>query len=178
MPKCTTGKNRVKINVDFSLIFKTIGENETCKGTKIDLGKKGFNEMLLNVNIANSGRKSVQIISIIIEGEKTKNTTQVIPESLPIILEPLTSIQLEIQKEWIDGSKINFLGVIDATGKRYGFKKKRLKELLIETNKYPSNIKKYVNKNTEEVVEAFNSLDKCIITNKDGKKQYGNHNIQ
>jgi len=134
---------------------------------------------LLNVNIANIGRKSVQIISIIIEGEKTKNITQVIPDNLPIILEPSTSIQLEIQKEWIDDTKIGFLGAIDATGKSYAFSKKKLKALLIETNKYPSNRKQYFNKtNPEEIVEAFNSLDKCIITNIDGKKQYGNHSIQ
>ena len=40
-------KDKPKVSVDAGLIYKTCGENDEIKGTKINLGDKGWNEILL-----------------------------------------------------------------------------------------------------------------------------------
>lgn len=163
-------RNKIKILVRAQLVFNPINEDEECKGTKVNIERAGLKEILLEVEVINSGRRAIQITSIVIEDNLTTNVTQVLPEKFPVLLDPLTSVKVEIQKEWIDKTDVKFFGVIDALGKKHGIKTDSLKSLLAETNKYPSNKKKYVSKtNSKEIVEAFQVHDKSVITTRNNK---------
>lgn len=160
-------KDKPKISVDADLIFKTCSQDDEVKGTKIDLGEKGWNEIILLVKVVNSGAKALQISAIIVEDGQSGSLTQITGDKLPAVLEPLTSIDLEIQKEWIDKIDLAFFGVIDALGKRYSVPKKKLSELIAKTNSFPSNKKRYKRKGDPSVmVEAFQAKDKATVINK------------
>ena len=92
----------------------------------------------MRVYVVNSGKRSVQITSIMIETSE-RRILQIIPDNFPVVLQPLTSADAEIQKEWIDQESISLFGVIDALGNRYSLNDKQLKKLLNNTNCYPSN---------------------------------------
>jgi hypothetical protein len=160
-------KDKPRISVDADLIFNACGENDEVKGTKIDLGEKGWNEILLWIKVVNAGAKAIQISAVLIEDGQSGSLTQITGDKLPAVLEPLTSIDFDIQKEWIDKRELAFFGVIDALGKRYSVTQKKLSELIAKTNSLPSNKMKYKRKDDPSVVvEAFKIKDKATFINK------------
>jgi hypothetical protein len=161
-------RERIKVVVKANLIFSAKNETDEFKGTKIEVQGKGFQEILLNVTIINTGRRAVQIVAIGIEEEKG-GVFQVIPNELPAVLAPLTSVTATIQKEWIDLVSVKFFGVVDALGNKHPLDKRSLKELINSASKYPSNRKQFKHKETLEIVSAFQVQDKAVIINKSAK---------
>jgi len=158
-------RDKARIKVDASLIFRSIDDDEECKGTKVATLEEGYKEILLRISVVNSGRRSIQITSIIVE--TPGDTFQVIPDNFPVILQSLTSIETAIQKEWIDQDPISLLGVSDALGNKYRIDQTSLQKLLEETNSYPSNKRKYRRKDgTGEITTAFQVKDKSVLVKK------------
>jgi len=159
-------RDKPRISVDADLIFKTCGQDDEVKGTKIEI-EEGWREIILMIKVVNFGAKSLQISAVIIEDGKSGSLTQITGDKLPVVLEARTSITLEIQKEWIDNIDLLFFGVIDALGKRYSVPKNKLSELIAKTNNLPSNKMRYRRKDDHSVVvQAFQIKDKATLINK------------
>jgi hypothetical protein len=155
-------KPRIKVNAE--LIFLSCNESDSTKGTKVYNEKSGWSEVRIRVKASNSGSKSLQIVSVYIDEEKSSH--QIFPENIPVVLEPRTQVETTIQKEWIDKSQINELGVLDALGKRHAIEAIGLEDLLKKSNALPSNKKKYRQKKTGEEVEAFQVADRSSINSR------------
>lgn len=154
-------RDKPKINVSADITFIPCDEDKPTKGTKIHNERSGWSEILIRLKASNSGSKSLQIVSVYVDEEKTSH--QIFPENIPVVLEPRTQLKTTIQKEWIDKSNILSLGVLDALGKRHPIGKSELKELMLKSNALPTNRNKYRNKTTGEEVEAFQAKDVASI---------------
>jgi hypothetical protein len=153
---------RIKVSVDFS--FSTYKEGNEIRGTLMEDEKRGTLEILLNFTVINSGKKPIQITGIIIKYNNSKYC-QVIPRNFPVVLDPLSSIEAEIQKEWIDKEDVVFIGVVDALGRKYPIKKDNLNNILVQSASLPSNKKMYRNKKSGEIVYAFKINDNGKLIN-------------
>src|SRR5436853_3145591 len=91
-------RDKARIKVDADLIFRPVKEDEPIKGTRILVEDRGFREVLIRITAANHGKQPLQITGVILEEESTGNITQVLPEKLPAVLDPSTSLTIEIQK--------------------------------------------------------------------------------
>jgi phage gp29-like protein len=114
--------------------------------------------------VSNSGSKPIQIIAIYIDQKDSSH--QITPEKLHVVLDPGTQAEATIQKEWLDNSETKEFGILDALGKRHPISQSNLKELSEKSNSLPTNKKNYENKETGEIVQAFQVKDPASITSK------------
>ncbi|UOQ74510.1 hypothetical protein [Hymenobacter cellulosilyticus] len=157
-------RERISIKIKANLIFAPSNTEGKSKGTLIQVEGRGAQEVLLSVSIVNTGRRPIQITAIVVE-ENSGSSIQIIPQELPAVLAPLTSVVTTIQKEWIDGIPVKEFGVLDALGNMHTLKREDLINLVQASNSYPSNRKQYRNKDSGEIVTAFQGLDKSVIIN-------------
>jgi len=160
----SSARDKPRIKVTAEIIFLSCNESDSTKGTKVYNEKSGWSEVRIRIKASNSGSKSLQIVSVYIDDEKSSH--QIFPENIPVVLEPRTQLETTIQKEWIDNSQINELGVLDALGKRHAIKPLELEDLIKKSNAMPSNKKKYRHKETDEEVEAFQVADPSSINSR------------
>lgn len=153
-------KPRIVVTADLS--FRTTNKESDMKGTLVET-KHGPNEILLAVAAANHGKQALQVTACLIE-ESNGNLQQVIPPGLPALLEPNTRVQVEIQKEWLDDVNVVRLGVLDALGRVHAVDPTHVAELSQRCNALPSNKREYRNRETGEVVKAFQVKDKAVLT--------------
>jgi hypothetical protein len=158
-------KDRPRLKLTASFIYTSINETDQIKGTRVDHEKSGPMEVLLRFKVVNYGTKPLQITGIIIESEGM-NYNQVRPVNFPVVLDGLSSVEADIQKEWIDKEEVSLLGVVDALGKRHSITKANLQYLLDANQKLPSNKKKFMHKETGEIVTAFQAKDAGILIKK------------
>jgi hypothetical protein len=155
---------KLKIKVSAELIYLACNEDDQTKGTKVYIDRGGWSKVRIGVKASNPGAKSIQIVSVYINEEKSSH--QIFPENIPVVLEPRTQLQTTIQKEWLDNSRVVELGVLDALGKRHSIGGVELEELIGKSNALPSNKKKYRNKETGEEVEAFQVADPSSLNSR------------
>lgn len=156
--------DKPKLNVEAELIYISCSETDDTKGTKIQDHKGNWFEVCLKVNVSNSGSKPIQIIAIYIDQKDSSH--QITPEKLHVVLDPGTQAEATIQKEWLDNSETKEFGILDALGKRHPISQSNLKELSEKSNSLPTNKKNYENKETGEIVQAFQVKDPASITSK------------
>ena len=163
-------RDKPNIKVSANLVLHTRNENEELKGTRVVVEDSGLvREVLLAVTAANHGKQPLQLTGVILEEESTGNVTQVLPERLPAVLDPLSSITVEIQKEWLDQTETTLLGVVDALGHRHSITRRKLEEVMKRCAELPTNKRKYVRRDDpNEVVTAWQPCDASVITNTNG----------
>jgi hypothetical protein len=116
-----------RLRVECQLQFATALETDQgdTRGTVIPVahGRDLLNEeVLIALRVINHGERALQIAAVVVESLAAEyvHTSEITPDPLPTILDPLTSIEVTIQKEFIDlASAILFVGVVDALGRRY-----------------------------------------------------------
>lgn len=167
-------KERPRLRVSASLSFATCGEDkEDTYGVKV-MVKRGSDllceEALVSFTVRNFGLQSLQISSIYVE--TFKSITQIIPENLPVILQPNTSITVNIQPEWLSerGNKkslpLQSAGVLDALGKKHSLDRKELGELQSACEELPLRIGTFRHNETGDLVTAFAMKDPAVFINK------------
>lgn len=154
-------RDKPRIGVSADLTFVPCAENDDTKGTKYFTERGGWSEMRIELNVRNSGNKSLQIVSVYIE--QVESTHQVFPENIPSILEPRTKLQTTIQKEWLDDANVQELGVLDALGKRHAIEYIGLQKLISRCNDLPSEKRRYKHKETGEEVIAWKVADRSSL---------------
>jgi len=162
-------RNKPKISVELSFINRTTDEETEVKGTKVINERGHFMEVLLHVVVKNHGQKAVQISAIFVKTNTNEKPYEkrIIPDGFPVVINPLCSVEAEIQKEWIDDEKVVGFGIIDGLGNYCNVNKEKLISIVEQSNKMPSNKKQYVNKtNPDDIVFAFQSKDKFTLINK------------
>jgi hypothetical protein len=159
-------RDRPRILVSASFSFRPTDSAADIRGTLVET-EHGPNEVLLSVTAANHGKQPLQITACLIE-EVNGNLQQVIPAGLPALLEPNTQVQVEIQKEWLDDVEVVRLGVIDALGRIHEIDRSQVAQLVHRSNTLPSNRREYRDRETGNIVKAFQVKDKAILTRKNG----------
>lgn len=162
--------DKPKISVTANLTYSTCSEEDSVKGTKVLDDHNSWHEVLINIGIINRGNKAIQISAVILETENENNIRyemRIIPNGFPVVLNPLCSVDVNIQKEWIDYENVTCFGVVDGVGGYHCIPKETFHKLWLQSNNLPSNKKKYVRKdNPKEVVMAFQQKDKGILVRK------------
>lgn len=169
-------RDKPRIVVTADLIFRATDSGANLKGTLIETDH-GPNEVLLAVTAANHGKQALQITACLVE-EMTGDLQQVIPPGLPALLEPRTQVQVEIQKEWLDGVDVVRMGVIDALGRTHVIDPTHLDQLVQRTNALPSNKREYRHRETGAIVKAFQVKDRAVLTKGPGNEQPSNKALQ
>ncbi len=159
-------RDRPDIRVEAQLSFLPIDVDADSKGTKIET-KHGPQEVLLTVNVVNQGLRPLQITACVVR-ESNGNVTQVVPDQLPVVLEPNTRVQCHIQKEWLDDVEVSRFGVVDALGRTHSIDENVLGKLLSQCRELPSNKKSYRRNETGEMVKAFQAKDKATLSKAGG----------
>ncbi len=154
--------DRARILVEADLSFRPTEPEAATKGTRVQT-KHGWQEVLLSIRMANRGRRPMQITACVVE-ENNGHMTQVIPDQMPVVLDPNTSLQVEIQKEWLDEGEVTFFGVVDALGRKHGASGDALLGLLRRCRELPTNRKQYRHKETGELVTAFQAKDQAVLS--------------
>lgn len=116
---------RIAVTASFLYLASSEDEQSTARGTIRQVDRDGVvlaEEMLISFNVVNRGRRAVQISSVYCEElqESAFRVFELTPAPLPITLEPLSSVEMSIQKEVIDMmDSISSIGVVDALGRRH-----------------------------------------------------------
>lgn len=155
-------RDKPLIVVSADLSFQAANKEDNPKGTLIETDH-GPNEVLLAITAANHGKQALQVTACLVE-EANGNLQQVIPPGLPALLEPNTQVEVEIQKEWLDDVKVLRLGVLDALGRIHAIHPAQLATLVQRSNALPSNKREYRNRETGDVVKAFQVKDNAVLT--------------
>lgn len=167
---------RPRIKVDCNLEFMTSSgddENE-AKGTIVPVihDRDVYQEeVLVRFHITNHGDKGVQIVAVVLEAiaEQYIHTNEITPDPLPTILEPFTSIDMTIQKEFIDMElAITFLGVVDALGRRQSVPDVQCRDVVTKCWDMPTRVGWFVRRDDPEAppVRAFQSKDKFRLSSR------------
>ncbi len=159
-------QDRPQIRVEAHLSFLAIDADADTKGTMIQT-EHGPQEVLLTVNVVNQGLRPLQITACVVR-ESNGNVVQIVPDQLPVVLEPNTRVQCHIQKEWLDDDEVSRFGVVDALGRTHSIDQNALGKLLSQCRKLPSNKASYRHKETGEMVKAFQAKDKATLSKAGG----------
>jgi len=168
-------RQRPSIQVRASLVFGSVSEEEAAeaKGTIVE-SEHGPQDVLLEFQIANRGRRALEIVAVVVEGTNETATgyakvVEIRPEPLPIVLEPLTSVRPSIQKEFLDITpRLEFLGVVDALGNRHAAVEADVRRLLRSNADLPSNVGSFRSRADPDAapVKAFQMQAPVTITNR------------
>lgn len=120
-------QDRPHLIVSADIIYIPLDEAEAddAKGTPVRTRRGNddlLEEMLVTLTIANRGRRSIQVSAVVVEhlGQDRLSIHEIVPSPLPTNVEPLTSVEVSIQKEFIDNGRcLTFLGFVDALGRRH-----------------------------------------------------------
>lgn len=163
-------KDKLSILLDAGIIYEKLGDRENVKGTVAVDNFDIRHEMLLNVRVTNNGEKDFEVSHIFMEVELENGVcyeVRVTPEELPEVVEEFSSIEIKIQKEWLDYENVNSFGVIDSKGKYYYLPKKQLDELWKESNDLPSYKDRDCDRNDpNKIMKSFKANDKSEFIKK------------
>ncbi|MCR3759055.1 hypothetical protein KYB31_08635 [Clostridium felsineum] len=163
-------KAKTSLTVFADIAQNIVLEETETKGTRVldDYGRRY--ELLINVKVKNSGDNGFEITSIFIEIEFENGAiyeVKIMPDTLPKVVEEGESIDISIQKEWIDYENVNSFGVIDSKGRHYYLPKEKLDKLWIASNELPSTKDSgRIESDPSNVIEAFEARDKSIFIKK------------
>ncbi|MBA9002066.1 hypothetical protein [Thermomonospora cellulosilytica] len=165
-------KDKPNLSVSIGIVQEPLAEEEveSARGTPIVVKRGGddhLTEVLVGIKVANNGRRAIQISAILIEfisGDYV-NYVEVVPNSLPTLLEPLTSTVATFQKEFIDEvESLTFLGVVDFRGRRYHPNLSQVREIVESCWKLPSRRRIYQRRgDAAKRVFAFQARDKATL---------------
>lgn len=169
-------KPQIALKVDVSLLYRTSGRDKThrtTKGTPIQV-RRGRDvqdeEVTLSMTVANAGERAVQVSAVVLEAVAgtSLNIRHITTEPLPAILEPYTSIDLEIQKEHIDfEDQITFLGVVDALGNRYAAPKEQSIRTITAAWSLPTRVDWFRRRDDPSgVVRAYQSAENSRLSHR------------
>jgi hypothetical protein len=113
-------RDRPAVRVSGSLIRNSASPSQAddLRGTLHEVERGNVRlceEVLVGVHVLNSGRRAVQVTAALIETKDANKigVMEVVPEPLPTLVEPLTSVDITFQKEFIDNtSAVTFIGVV------------------------------------------------------------------
>ena len=151
-------KEKPNILIDAEVFYSPCNKEDNTYGVKVELQRGPdllWNQALVKFTIRNSGNKPIQIISVFCE--KAKQVTQITTPELPVVLDPNTQQQLDLQPEFFSG-ELNKIGVLDALGERHTIELTQFNALTSEVRDLPLRIKKYKNKEKGHEVEAFQTF--------------------
>ena len=172
-------RQRPKIKVDASMLFRSCGEDEETHGVKIKDPNWGADETIVTVTIRNFGLQPIQICAVYVETET--DITQVIPTGFPVILQPKTSVTTNVQPEWfapvkldkkpdetagLQSEQVVSIGLFDALGKKHPINKENLKPLTESCRELPLRVGIYKHKLTGDLVTAFQTKEQVIMMKK------------
>lgn len=142
-------RDRPSIAVQASFSFAAASSaDDVPKGTPVEMHEPGLiYECLVHMRIVNRGRRAVQVVAVVVEGVAERNKSNVIashevrPHPLPTVLEPLSSVEVSIQKEHFDqDDELLFLGVLDALGHRHATADEDILKILETNQTLPTSI--------------------------------------
>lgn len=117
---------RITVGAAFTYCSASLDEQQpAARGTLRHVERNGVRlaeEMFISFTVINHGRRAVQISSIHCEElrEAKLRTFELTPAPLPVTLEPLSSIEVNIQKEVVDMlDNLTSMGAVDALGRRH-----------------------------------------------------------
>jgi hypothetical protein len=173
-------RDRPAIQVTGGLVRHTVdpSEAEGLRGTIHEVERGGVRlheEVLVQLNVVNNGRRAVQITAVVVESAAKNhlNIHEIVPAPLPALVEPLTSIELTFQKEVIDaGDAIMFIGVVDALGRKHGLARDQAAPLIEQIWALPTRATWYYRRDapvTEPPVLAFQMTDAARISRRQAR---------
>lgn len=132
----------------------------------------------INFTIRNLGGNPVQVLGLLLEtlvkSSQTLQTREVTPSGLPIVLEPGTTIQADLQKEHLDLlESCTFIGVVDGSGRRHRVNPERAAALLRECWRLPTRVDVYHRRDDpEDRVVAFSLGDSAKLTSRPATRPF------
>lgn len=158
---------RITVTASFSYSAGSEDRQSTTRGTLRRIERDGIvltEEMLISFNVVNHGRRAVQISSVYCEElqESAFRMFELTPTPLPVTLEPLSSIEMSIQKEVIDMmDSVSSMGVVDALGRRHEISSDGVIEIARVSWNNPTRVAWYRRRDSPEVppVRAFQTQD-------------------
>lgn len=165
---------RVKLEIVTGVEHRPISEDEreTVRGTPMQVARGNdllWEEMLIAVEIRNTGGTRVQVVAIVVESVESGivSTVQIVPSPLPSVLEPGTRVECSIQKEFLDlASGIVFFGVVDALGRRFAPAKDACVRTILTSWDTPSRVARFRRRGDDasEPVSAFQARDRAQMS--------------
>ncbi|MEJ2611365.1 MAG: hypothetical protein P8179_15105 [Candidatus Thiodiazotropha sp.] len=151
-------KEKPKISIDAEIFYSPCNKEDDTYGVKIELQRGPdllWHQALVQFTIRNSGNKPIQVISVFCE--TAKQVTQITTPELPVVLDPNTQQQLNLQPEFFSGEQKK-IGILDALGEKHTIKLKQFNALKSEVGNLPLRIKNYKHKEKGHEVEAFQTF--------------------
>ncbi|TDZ95246.1 hypothetical protein CCUG60885_01377 [Mycobacteroides salmoniphilum] len=130
----------------------------------------------VKLNVANHGEQALQVVAIIIEASGSGpivNVNQIVAEGLPAVIEPRSSVTVDLQKEFLDmASEIMFVGFVDALGRRHPVPDTNAKSAIESSWRLPTRVQWYQRRDDPEAdpVQAFQAKQQSSITNRPRKQ--------
>lgn len=124
---------------------------------------------VVSINVANHGEQALQVVGFIIEAGSPAlvRVNQVVPDGLPAVIEPRSSVAVGLQKEFLDTeSEILFFGVVDALGRRHAVPEASAKTLIETAWQLPTRVQWVCRRDDPdgERFQAFKALQPTSIT--------------
>lgn len=150
--------------------FSVSEDGDTDPRLVLEEDERGWSVgVAVRVQVANSGERSIQLVSIYIEHELNEN--QVIPSRLPVVLEPKTRVDFILQPEWFAEPEIVSVGVLDALGRKHALPQDTLQRLMASVDQIATRIERYRRKENadsrlDDTVTAFQAFDHAVLVAK------------
>ncbi len=162
---------RITVTAAFSYSASSEDRQSATRGTLRQVERDGVvltEEMLISFNVVNHGRRAVQISSVYCEElqDAAFRTFELTPTPLPVTLEPLSSIEMSIQKEVIDMmDSVYSVGVVDALGRRHEISPDDVIEIARVSWNNPTRVAWYHRRDSPEAtpVRAFQTQDNARL---------------
>ncbi|MDH6198521.1 hypothetical protein M2272_005180 [Mycobacterium frederiksbergense] len=170
-------RERPRLIVNASLVYHPASRDEDPGegfGTPLALQQDRditYSRVVVKLDIANHGEQALQVVGVIIESSNsvTANANQVVPDGLPAVIEPRSSVVVELQKEFLDmTSEIRFFGVVDALGRRHAVPEANAKAVIERAWQLPTRVQ-WVRRRDDpdaDPVQAFQAKQRSSITSR------------
>ena len=168
---------RITVTASFSYSASSEDQRSTTRGTLRRLERDGValsEEMLISFNVVNHGRRAVQISSVYCEDLQgsTFRVFELTPAPLPVTLEPLSSVEMSIQKEVIDMmDSVSSIGIVDALGRRHEISVDEAIEISRISWNNPTRVAWYRRRDSSDMppVRAFQLQDNARLHSRDAR---------
>ncbi|MBF6173425.1 hypothetical protein [Nocardia blacklockiae] len=161
---------RPKLSVGLSFLYES---NDDSKGTPVRVrrGEDIFDDhVLLKFTIRNSGSQGIQVVAIVIEDTNTfVSISEIVSNPLATVVEPMTSIEVTVQKEFLDMcTSPTFIGIVDGLGRRHSVPRSQAEEVIKKSWSMPTRAQQYRRRDNPEAppVWAFQSQDSARMASR------------